>query len=236
MPRSQRFACLSVHAIACVIAMGAAGSADAAEFRLFESELAHNAATEASAYGTISAQAPANWKSPEDYAGGTVHFRLEILEKPGATGVMAQVCLEQGGRATGKRACAKDFAFFDKGDYRWSQPLAEFTGAASLDWTRKPEELVLLHKDCNGKVVSSKVTDWVGSPYLTLYYPMRARLTAALVSKGGTFSGWPVSIRRPWMGPALLALAAPGFRADGRSLAPGYRSATVPTFNRGPAR
>jgi hypothetical protein len=225
MPRLPRFAYLGAFTIAI-----AAGRPQGAEFRLFESELAHDAATEAVAYGTVSPQSPANWKTPEDYAAGTAHFRLEILEKPGATGVMSQVCLEQGGRAAGRRACAKDFAFFDKGDYRWSQPLSEFAGAASLDWTRRPEELVLLHKDCFAKTVSSQASDWVGSPYLTLYYPMRARLTVALVSAGGTFSGWPVSIRRPWMSPALSALPVldgPGYRADGRSLAPGPASAAA---------
>lgn len=242
MPRSERFACPSVLAMVLAAASGEAG---AAEFRLFESEVAHDAATEATAYGTVSPQAPADWKAPEDYAGGMVHFRLEVLEKPAATGVMAQVCLEQGGRTAGKRACAKDFPFFDKGDYRWSQPLAEFAGAATLDWTRKPEELVLLHKDCFGASVSSKTADWVGSPYLTLYYPLRAKLTAAVVSKGGTFSGWPVSIRRPWLGPVLASLPSPGFRADGRSLAAGSgpasrdagnRPATGITFTRAPAR
>lgn len=247
MPRFDRFACLNslVPTFAFAIA-AAAGRPGAAEFRLFESDLAHDAATEAVAYGTVSPQSPADWSTPEDYAGGTVHFRLEVLEKPGATGVMSQVCLEQGGRTAGRRACAGDFAFFDKGDFRWSQPLSEFVGAATFDWTRRPEELVLLHKDCFGKVVSSQTTDWVGSPFLTLYYPLRARLTAAVVSNGATFSGWPVSIRRrPWMGPALSALAGPGYRADGRSLAAGgasappgdsNRPATGATFNRAPAR
>lgn len=218
--------------LACV-AMAWPSVAMAASFTLFDAELAHDALTENLAYGAVAASAPADWKSPEDYAGGTVHFRLVVLEKPGATGVMAQACLEQGGRTAGKRACAGDFAFFDKGVHTWSQPLAAWPGASGLDWARKPEEVLLLHKDCFAKPVSSKTTDWVGSPFISLYYPMKARFTAIAVSQGGVFPGWPVSIHRNDLagGPAAMASrSAPWVRADGRHIATGAAQGLYFTF------
>lgn len=195
-------------------------AASAAEFFLHHAGIAHDASTESVAYGTVAAEAPANWKSPEDYAAGILHIRLEVDEKPGATGVMAQVCLEQDGRAAGRRACGRDFAFFEKGVYQWSQPLAEFQGAPALDWTRKPQELVLILKDCFAKPVTSATRDWVGSPFLTLYYPMRTRLAVVAVSRGGTFSGWPTAIRRlrrpPVPGSAFPGAGTASVRPDGR--------------------
>lgn len=216
-------------ALAGGVVMMASGPASAAQVSLHEAVLAHDASTESTVYGAVSAAAPANWKTPVDYAAGTLHFRLEVQEKPGATGVTAQVCLQQDGRATGKLACAKDYAFFDKGVYDWSQPVAELQGASGIDWTRKPQELVLLHKDCFGKLVSSKTTDWVGTPFLTLYYPMQAKLSVVAVSPGATFAGWPVSIRRMARAARLEASGLPAwlYRIDGRAF-PSPRRIHVP--------
>jgi hypothetical protein len=133
---------------------------------------------------------PSDWSAPVDYASGTVHFRLEILDKPTGTAIRYQPCLERGAL----RACAPAQLLSDSGAtrsvYAWSQTLAQWT-PASLGWTARPDRFVLVLQDAYGKPVAPSASDWVGQPYLALYYPMRVRFSAALAAPGEAFPGWP---------------------------------------------
>jgi hypothetical protein len=168
----------------------------AGQFLLLDTVFTHLPQSTSQAYFPVPPGVPSDWRAPVDFAGGTVHFRLEVLEKPAAVGAAYQVCLEQDGRSAGKRACGKNLDFVDKGVFEGSQPLPEWSRADDLDWTRRPQEQLLILQDCFGVAVDAKTQDWVGSPYLTLYYPLRARFTAVVVSRGSAFGGWPSAVRK----------------------------------------
>jgi hypothetical protein len=133
---------------------------------------------------------PADWAAPVDYATGTVHFRLEILDKPTGTAIRYQPCLER----SALRACAPAQLLSDSGAtravYTWSQPLVQWT-PAGMGWTTRPDRLVLLLQDAYGRPVAPSADNWVGQPFLSLYYPMRVRFSAALTALGAAFPGWP---------------------------------------------
>jgi hypothetical protein len=83
--------------------------------------------------------------------------------------------------------------------FTWSQPITTLDQSQKIDWSRKLLEQVLVLKDCFRVPVDKATSNWAGSPFLALYFPMQVRFSAAVVSKGAVFSGWqtlPISIRK----------------------------------------
>lgn len=189
--RPSRFAGFAATLLAAFAAFSA-DPASAQSVLLLDTNHIHGAqaATRPQAAFPLHAGVPSDWSAPADYASGTVHFRLEILDKPTGAAIRYQPCLER----AALRACAPAQLLSDSGTtravYTWSQPLAEWT-PAGMGWNARPDRLVLILQDAYGRPVAPSADNWVGQPFLALYYPMRVRFSAALTASGAAFPGWP---------------------------------------------
>jgi hypothetical protein len=111
---------------------------------------------------------------PVDYASGSVHARLEILEKPGAKKTLYNVCFE----ATPSYACMPYApAYTGTGVVEFSHPFSAFYQYKDVDWSKGVRQIALILKDENG-------TKMQGSPD---FYPTRVRVTLTVVRPGAKY-------------------------------------------------
>jgi hypothetical protein len=140
---------------------------------------------------------PANWISPVNYSNGTLYQRLQVITKPSATPVMFALCMFQDETISSRHACGSltKLRFTATGTYTSTQTMTSlFQYATAIDWTRKPNVIMLHITDAN-KVQPDSYPEylgrWFGSPNWGLYYPMRVRYTAIVVPSGGGAPVWP---------------------------------------------
>ncbi len=133
-----------------------------------------------------------NWRTPTNYAEGTVYQRLEVSRKPSTEAVNYQLCLVPNDAIAVKPACslADGLEFSDIGTYTAEQPLAEFYGYDDIDWKKGISNLMVILRDKNGNPINAAFAEELGIS-LDLFYPMEVRYTVVLVPKGGVFQGWP---------------------------------------------
>lgn len=210
-----------VLALALVLFQGLATTSHSQPLLLLDTTFIHGAQAESrpNAVFPLPEKVPANWKTPVDYSGGTAHFRLEVLSKPTETAIQYQPCLNQTSQPTTRRGCALPETLAVPGVHTWSQPFSQWNNP--LDWSVRPHAQVLILKDAYGTPIVPGATDWVGDPYLSLYYPMKVRFSAAVTAGGSAFPGWngliPVTAMVPPSGPA-----APRSLSWTRSTADGF--------------
>jgi hypothetical protein len=136
---------------------------------------------------------PTNFVSPINYSLGRVYERLEVLTKPTNIGVHYQMCMFQDETISSKHVCGPEFAFATTGVYEINDPLSNWFQYYNIDWNRSLLLEMLVVKDAAGAPVDDRWGFggyWIGSPDLSLYYPMQVRFRAVLVPPGGTFPGW----------------------------------------------
>ncbi len=166
------------------------------QFVLLDTQYIHNTSTRAFSFFPLAPGVPDNWRSPVNFADGTIYMRLEVLSKPGSNGVNYQICIFQDQHASPNHACARYQFFTAPGLYTWSQAMPSLFQVANLDWTRRMLDTMLVVKDKDGDPVDDRygfAGAWEGSPNFSLYYPMEVKFTAIVVRQGGTFAppaGW----------------------------------------------
>jgi hypothetical protein len=166
------------------------------QFVLLDTQYIHNTNTRAFSFFPLAPGVPDNWRSPVNYADGTIYMRLEVLSKPSANGVNYQICIFQDQHASANHACARYQFFTAPGLYTWSQSMPTLFQFNNLDWTRRMLDTMLVVKDKDGDPVDDRygfAGAWEGSPNFSLYYPMEVKFTAIVVRQGGTFAppaGW----------------------------------------------
>ncbi len=132
--------------------------------------------------------------SPVDYAGGRVYVRLEIEDKPSAAPLRYQLCLIPDDAITVRPACSDPgrLRVTDQASVEMAQPLSAFDGAATVNWHRGLQQILLVLRNDNDAPLDDRYTANLPSqrPDLTQYYPLSVHVTAVLVPAGGTFPGW----------------------------------------------
>lgn len=132
---------------------------------------------------------PTNLTTPDNYANGTLHHRVQVTATPGAKLTSYQLCLVQGAN----KACSDpaDLQFMAAGTVQASQTLATFDQIGTLDLTTALDNVELVVRDANGFPVDATDTQWDGSPDFALYYPLSLTYQAVMVAQGGVFAGFP---------------------------------------------
>ncbi len=139
---------------------------------------------------------PKDWTSPVDYRNGTVHIRLEVLEKPeGKEPTKWTLCyIPNKGQGNGY-GCTSTDLFLDEGIYEKDVPMTDFWENESIIWSEGIKQMDLVIKDdSGGQGHAHKRADH------EKFFPTKVRITMVQVAKGATYD------------PSLL----PDFPAEGQ--------------------
>lgn len=168
-------------------------SARADQFVLFDvtfpftKEEADNSNPNASHYyvksDRLNPDRPKDWTSPVDYRNGTVHLRLEVLEKPtGEEPTTWSVCyIPYKGQNHGY-GCIGTGVYTKPGLYEKDIPMTGFWQNDDIVWSEGIKEMHLVIKDnSGGKGHAHKRADH------EKFFPTKVRFTLIQVSKGAAY-------------------------------------------------
>lgn len=124
---------------------------------------------------------PKDWTAPVDYRNGTVHVRLEVLEKPpGSEPTMWSVCyIPYKGQNRGY-GCIGTGAYTEAGVHEKDIPMTSFWQNDHIIWTEGIKEMHLVIKD--GKGVKGHAR-----PDPEKFFPTKIRMTLIQVSAGSKY-------------------------------------------------
>ncbi|HSH94337.1 MAG TPA: hypothetical protein VK968_09350 [Roseimicrobium sp.] len=187
----------------------AASSATAAQFVLFDvtfpftKEDAENSKPSKSHYyvkaPVINPERPKDWTAPVDYRNGTVHVRLEVLEKPpGGEATTWSVCYIPNKGQKGGYGCIGTDTYKEKGVYEKDISMKAFWQNDGIVWEEGVKQMDLVMKDSSGgSGHAHKRADH------EKFFPTKIRMTLIQVSAGAKYD------------PSLVPnLAAPKKKAD----------------------
>jgi hypothetical protein len=126
---------------------------------------------------------PRDWTRPVDYRNGTVHIRLEVLEKPpGGEATTWTLCyIPNKGQKNGY-GCTGTGVYREKGVYERDVKMTDFWQNDSIVWSEGIKEMHLVIKDNSGGAGHAhKRADW------QKFFPTRVRITMVQVSAGSTY-------------------------------------------------
>jgi hypothetical protein len=126
---------------------------------------------------------PKNWLSPIDYRNGTVHLRLEVLEKPeGGAPTTWSVCyIPNQGREHGY-GCLGTGIYEEAGLYEKDIEMTNFWQHDNIVWSEGIKEIHLVIKDdSGGKGHAHRRADH------EKFFPTKIRMTLIQVSKGAQY-------------------------------------------------
>lgn len=189
-------------------------SARAEQFIVTDVSYTHSKDTTSDSHYRVAPQSgsPTNWKSPVDYASGSVHVLLEVKTKPaGDTPTKFQICFEG---SPGYGCTDQSPTYTKTGTYEWTTKFSAFyLGNGGPDWGKGVSKVALILKDtANNKPQ--------GDPK---YVPTDLRVQVAVISAGASFAP-PVEPRDAGSGDA----AQRPLPRDGGSTTPVDASTTAP--------
>ncbi len=126
---------------------------------------------------------PTDWTSPIDYRNGTVHVRLEVLNKPpGDEPTTWSVCyIPNKGQRNGYGCIGTD-VYRSPGVYEKDISMTSFWENDSIVWTKGVKQMDLVIKDnSGGSGHAHKRADH------EKFFPTRVRMTLIQVSAGSTY-------------------------------------------------
>ncbi|MFD2098622.1 hypothetical protein [Flagellimonas iocasae] len=126
---------------------------------------------------------PNDWTSPIDYRNGTVHIRLEVLEKPeGKEPTKWTLCyIPNKGQGNGY-GCTSTELFLDEGIYEKDVPMTEFWENESIIWSEGIKQMDLVIKDDSGGQGHAHKR-----PDHEKFFPTKVRITMIQVANGTTY-------------------------------------------------
>jgi hypothetical protein len=173
--------------------LGSIHSASAEQFVLFDvtfdytKQDADNAKPSPSHYYVrepdLNPNRPRDWTSPVDYRHGTVHIRLEVLEKPaGGEPTTWSLCyIPNKGQKNGY-GCTNTVVYKEPGVYEQDVSMTKFWENDSIIWTEGIKRMDLVIKDnSGGKGHAHKRADH------EKFFPTRVRMTMIQVSAGSKY-------------------------------------------------
>lgn len=164
--------------LCCLTALGHAtrARAEQAQFVLVDATFtAASNNTMSSEYAVAPLEgAPSNWRSPIDYAAGSIHVRVQVLEKPSDLKTLCNVCF----KADDVLTCQPyPPAYTKPGVYESDAYFRSFWQYEVYDWTKPVERVNVVVKDENGRFVQ-------GNP---AYFPTKMHVTVTVVPPGERF-------------------------------------------------
>lgn len=131
----------------------------------------------------ISADRPKDWTKPVDYRNGTVHIRLEVIEKPegGAPTTWTLCYIPNKGLKDGY-GCTGTEVYKEKGVFERDVKMTEFWQNDNIVWEDGIKEMHLVMKDDSGGMGHvHKRTD------PEKFFPTKVRITMIQVAKGSKY-------------------------------------------------
>ena len=131
----------------------------------------------------LSPHIPKDWTSPVDFRNGTVHIRLEVLEKPpGRAPTTWTLCyIPNKGQGNGY-GCTNTGLYQDAGVYEKDVPMTSFWENQSIVWTEGIKQMDLVIKDdSGGQGHAHKRADH------EKFFPTKVRITMIQVAKDAVY-------------------------------------------------
>ena len=133
---------------------------------------------------------PKDWTSPIDYRNGTVHVRLEVLEKPpGNEPTTWSLCyIPNKGQGNGY-GCTNTAVYTEAGVYEKDVPMTSFWENESIIWTEGIKQMDLVIKDNSGGQGHAHKR-----PDHEKFFPTKVRMSMVQVAAGETYDpSWLLS-------------------------------------------
>ena len=127
---------------------------------------------------------PKDWTSPVDYRNGTVHIRIEVLEKPaGEVPTVWSLCYIPNKGQKNNYGCTGTPVYSKPGVYEKDVRMNEFWENDSIVWSEGIRQMSLVIKDAKkgGQGHAHK------QPDLAKFFPTKIRVTMVQVSKGAKY-------------------------------------------------
>lgn len=131
----------------------------------------------------LNPEIPKDWTSPVDYRNGTVHIRLEVLEKPpGQAPTTWTLCyIPNKGQGNGY-GCTSTGVYRDEGVYEKDIPMTSFWENNSIIWSEGIKQMDLVIKDdSGGQGHAHKRVDH------EKFFPTKVRITMVQVAAGSSY-------------------------------------------------
>ena len=181
----------SAHCCAALFLLGSAALCRADQFVLFDvtftftKDDAFNSKPNQSHYyvkgDRLNPQRPKDWTAPVDYRNGTVHVRLEVLEKPpGGQPTTWSVCYIPNKGQNHGYGCIGVGVYKEAGVYEQDISMTKFWQNDDIVWSEGIKEMHLVIKD-DHNLHAHKLPD------PTKFFPTKVRMTLTQVSKGATY-------------------------------------------------
>ncbi|WP_218933550.1 hypothetical protein [Rubripirellula lacrimiformis] len=132
----------------------------------------------------LNAERPTDWTSPVDYRNGSVHVRLEVIEKPpGDEPTTWSVCYIPNKRQNGGYGCIGTDVYQQAGIYEKDVDMTKFWQNDGIVWTEGIKEMHLVIKDnTGGKGHAHKREDH------EKFFPTKVRMTLVQVARGSKYN------------------------------------------------
>ena len=127
---------------------------------------------------------PNDWTSPVDYRNGTVHIRIEVLEKPagGAPTTWTLCYIPNKGQKNGY-GCTSTGVYTEEGIYEQDVPMTSWWENESIIWTEGIKQMDLVIKDdSGGQGHAHKRADF------EKFFPTKVRITMIQVAAGAKYN------------------------------------------------
>ena len=126
---------------------------------------------------------PKDWTAPVDYRNGTVHIRLEVLEKPaGGAPTTWTLCYIPNKGQKNNYGCTSTGLYTEKGVYEQDVPMTSWWENESIIWTEGIKQMDLVIKDdSGGQGHAHKRAD------SEKFFPSKVRITMIQVAAGATY-------------------------------------------------
>ena len=126
---------------------------------------------------------PKDWTSPVDFRNGTVHIRLEVMEKPpGRAPTTWTLCyIPNKGQGNGYGCTGTDI-YLEEGVYEKDVPMTSFWENESIIWSEGIKQMDLVIKDdSGGQGHAHKRSDHEN------FFPTKVRITMVQVAAGAKY-------------------------------------------------
>lgn len=134
---------------------------------------------------------PNDWTTPVNYRNGTVHIRLEVIEKPagGAPTTWTLCYIPNKGKGNGY-GCTNTGVFQETGIYERDVDMTSFWENESIVWEEGIKQMDLVIKDdSGGQGHAHKRSDH------EKFFPTRVRITMIQVAEGATYDPGKVKLK-----------------------------------------